>query len=270
MSAAHPADEPLVPLPDRGRRFTRSRRVRLGDVTVGGRLRLDALARYVQDVSNDDTVDAALVDDMAWVVRRTVIDVRVPAGLREELTLTTFCGGVGGRWAERRVRVAGEHGASIDVASLWVHLDPATGRPKPLPAQFHELYAEAAGGRTVRARLHVPDPPAEGVEWRPWQQRVTDLDVLGHVNNAVAWAVVEEELAARGGLTRRLPVRAEVEHPGAVEAHHDLLRGGVAHADGAMSCWLVDRAAPATPLVAARVRPLPGPGPGAGLGQPTA
>lgn len=260
MSAPHPADEPLVPLPDRGRRFARSRRVRLGDVTVGGRLRLDALARYVQDVSNDDTTDAALADDLAWVVRRTVIDVRAPAGLREELTLTTFCGGIGGRWAERRVHVAGERGAAIDVATLWVHLDAETGRPKPLPHQFHELYAEAAGGRTIRARLHVPDPPTEGVDWRPWQQRVTDLDVLGHVNNAVAWAVVEESLAERGGLTRRLPVRAEVEHPGAVEAHHDLLRGVAGLPDGGLACWLVDRTDPSRPLVAARVRALPAAG----------
>ncbi|HSL56869.1 MAG TPA: acyl-ACP thioesterase domain-containing protein [Acidimicrobiales bacterium] len=256
MSTPHPADEPLVPLPAAGRRFARERRVRLGDVTARGRLRLDALARYVQDVSNDDTVDAALDDDMAWVVRRTVIDVRRPAALRELVSLTTFCGGVGGRWAERRVVVAGERGADIDVGTLWVHLDLDSGRPKALPAQFHELYGEAAGGRTIRARLHLGAPPPD-VAWQPWQQRITDLDVLGHMNNAVAWAVVEEELADRGGLTRRLPVRAEVEHPGAVEPHHDLLRGGVELADGGVAVWLVDAAAPTTPLVAARVRPLP-------------
>ena len=47
----------LVPVPGRGRVYTASRRVRLGDADPGGRLRLDAIARYVQDVSDDDTRD---------------------------------------------------------------------------------------------------------------------------------------------------------------------------------------------------------------------
>ena len=46
---------PLAPLPEVGRRFTGERKVRLGDVGRSGRLRLDALTRYTQDVSDDDT-----------------------------------------------------------------------------------------------------------------------------------------------------------------------------------------------------------------------
>jgi hypothetical protein len=58
-----------------GREFTARRRVRLGDATPNGRLRLDALARYLQDVSNDDTRVSEWSDPHWWVVRRTVIDV---------------------------------------------------------------------------------------------------------------------------------------------------------------------------------------------------
>src|SRR5215217_7895312 len=57
----------LVPVPERGRTFTASRLTRLGDVSPGGRLRFDAIARYLQDVANDDAVDAALEGAMAWV-----------------------------------------------------------------------------------------------------------------------------------------------------------------------------------------------------------
>ena len=70
-SSAAVAD--FVPLPAAGRRYTRTRPVRLGDSSPGGRLRFDGLARYLQDVSNDDTRDAAFENDMAWVVRRTAI-----------------------------------------------------------------------------------------------------------------------------------------------------------------------------------------------------
>jgi hypothetical protein len=50
----------MVGPPSAGRTFAGRRRVRLGDCSPGGRLRLDAAARYVQDLSDDDTRDAGL------------------------------------------------------------------------------------------------------------------------------------------------------------------------------------------------------------------
>jgi acyl-ACP thioesterase len=201
-------DPPLVPVPPVGRRFVGHRQVRLGDVNPAGELRLDALTRYTQDVSNDDTGDAGLVDDLAWVVRRTTVDVLVPARFGEGLELVTFCGGLGRRWAERRLHVTGTGGARYEVATLWVHIDPGTGRPRELPAQFLELYGEAAGGRTVTARHRNPPPPADA-EGRPWVVRAADLDLFGHVNNAAYWAAVEE-VAADEPLVP--PVRAVAEY----------------------------------------------------------
>ncbi len=108
---------PQVPLPQSGRRFSVEKPVRLGDVDYSGRLRLDALTRYTQDVSNDDTGDAALANDLAWVVRRTTVDVFVPAQFQEAVTYTTFCSGLGRRWAERRIVVRGEGGAHPALAT---------------------------------------------------------------------------------------------------------------------------------------------------------
>ncbi len=153
----------FVPLPPSGRRYTRTRPVRLGDSSPGGRLRFDGLARYLQDVSNDDTRDAAFENDMAWVVRRTAIEVRNGARFGEELTLTTFASGAGRSWAERRVTVTGSQGAAIEAASLWVHLTD-DGRPKSLPDEFFTIYGEALGDRKVSARLThgEPRPDARG------------------------------------------------------------------------------------------------------------
>lgn len=208
------ANSVMVPLPVRGRVFSASRRVRLGDASPAGRLRFDALARYLQDVSNDDTRDARQQDALAWVVRRTVIDILTPAVIDEVVTLQTFCGGIGSRWAERRVSLVGDRGASIEVATLWVHLDPVSQRPKVLPPQFRELYGEAAAGRVVRARLHHDDPPPTESA-AEWFVRFADFDVLGHVNNAAYWEAVEEQLAARPEC--RAPMRAELEFRSPVE-----------------------------------------------------
>jgi acyl-ACP thioesterase len=213
------ADPLHLPVPSAGRVFTGRRRVRLGDASPGGRLRFDALARYLQDVSNDDTDDAALGDD-AWVVRRTAIEVRSFPTIGEQLELRTFCTGTGGRWAERRVTGQGDRGGSLDAVSLWVHIDPGTGRPSVLSPRFFELYGEAAGGRTVRARLQHPDPPPADARHRRWPLRFTDFDVLGHMNNAAYWSLVEEELAHRRDL--RAPLRAEVEFRTAVQPGDDV------------------------------------------------
>ncbi|MEZ5342836.1 MAG: thioesterase [Acidimicrobiales bacterium] len=235
---------PQVPIPQVGRRFSVSLPVRLGDVDSSGRFRLDALTRYTQDVSNDDTSDAALADDLAWVVRRTTVDVFAPASFQEVLTYTTFCSGLGRRWAERRIAVHGESGAHYEVATLWVHIDPTTGRPKQLSSQFVEIYGEAAGGREVAAKL-VHGPVPDGVERRQWPLRVVDFDVFNHVNNASYWSVVEEVLSEQQPPVA-VPYRATIEYgagiPPLSEVEVDVSRTS----DGFDAWWIVDGKHPAS------------------------
>ena len=120
---------------------------------------------------------------MAWVVRRMVVEVRQFAIFGEVLELTTFCSGIGSRWAERRVSAIGDRGAVMDAATLWVHLDLDTMTPKRLPAVFDRVYGEAAAGRTVRSRLVHDAPPSGAVSTR-WPVRFADFDLLDHMNNA--------------------------------------------------------------------------------------
>lgn len=223
--------------------------MRLGDVSPAGRLRLDAAARYLQDLSSDDTADVALPDAEAWVVRRTVIEVRAFPRYQEPLELCTWCSGTGSHWAERRVAMAGTAGGRVDSATIWVHMDMERGRPSRIPDGFEEIYGEARGGRTVKARLVHPDPPGE-VDRRAWPLRFTDFDVLDHVNNAAYWEAVEEALSARRDL--RAPLRAEVEHRTAIErgAEVELLTADTAA--GGLDVWITADGAVAT---TARVTP---------------
>lgn len=255
MARENGADR-LVPLPSQGRVFTTSRRVRLGDVRPSGELRLDALARYLQDVSNDDSNDAGLTDDSGWVVRRTVVEVTSPAVYREIISLTTFCSGIGGRWAERRVSISGDAGASIETATLWVHIDPVTGRPLPIPDQFHDLYDASIGGRRISASLlHDTRPPSTG-DRRPWPVRATDLDPYGHVNNAASWEVVEEALASRPAVPTSMRAELEYRDPIVVDSPVESVVGDEPGRD-TLRVWVVDASDQSRPPhLTGVVRPL--------------
>ena len=66
----------LVPFPGRGRRYVGARRVHLGDVDGTAELRLEALARFLQDVATDDADDAGLSErGGVWVVRSTDVEI---------------------------------------------------------------------------------------------------------------------------------------------------------------------------------------------------
>lgn len=233
-----PEPPEMVGLPPSGRTFSARRRVRWGDTRPDGRLRLDALARYLQDVANDDTRDAGFDPFTPWVVRRTSVVVDRPAVLGEMVTLTTFNGGTGSRWADRRTVVVGDDGARLEALSLWIHVDPHTGRPARLTPEFLDTYREAGQGRTVSARLrHGPPPTAGPVGERPWPLRSTDLDRLGHVNNAATWAAVEDEVTRHGLGPATF---AELEYPGALEPEDPVTLRSTASTDGrALHLWLV-------------------------------
>jgi len=225
----------LVGRPPVGRVFEAERRVRLADVSPGGRLRLDAAARFLQDVSADDTADAALPDAETWVVRKTVIAVEAFPRYLEPLRLATWCSGTGTHWAERRISIVGAAGGSLDAATTWVHVDAATGRPARIPPGFETVYGEASGGRRVKARLDHLDPPEPLPGGFAWPLRFSDFDLLGHVNNAACWQIVEEALARRRDL--RAPLRAEVQHRTAIE-RGDQVAVAMAGADD-LQLWAV-------------------------------
>jgi acyl-ACP thioesterase len=105
--------------------------------------------------------------------------------------------------------MVGEGGGHIETATIWVFVDTESGRPAVLPPQFFDVYGEACAGRKVRANLRHGNAP-DDLTGRDWPVRFCDFDVLGHMNNANYWQVVEEELARRRDL--RAPLRAEMEH----------------------------------------------------------
>ncbi len=226
MSNSNPANTTIAPAArlvaenGPGRRFSSVRSVRLGDVDPANELRFDAIARYCQDIANDDALDAALPDALNFVVRKTLIEISQPAEFREELELVTFCNGVGSRWAGRQTQITGSAGADIAVSTVWVHVDPASARPQRLSQEFTDTYAESGCGLKADARLHhppLPDPaPTTSIDW-PFRR--VDLDLFDHVNNAVYWSVVEALLSEASIARHRLRVELEYKAPAPPDRH---------------------------------------------------
>jgi acyl-ACP thioesterase len=212
----------------RGRHYSGQFLVRLGDADANGVIRLDGVARVLQDVATDDWEDTGLESNDTWVVRRT--NIRVADGGRwprykEVLTVTTWCGGTGAAWAERRTNISAHGRLLVEAAALWVPVDPS-GQPVRIKPAFYDVYGEAMQGRKVSGRIPVP-VVADDAQLLSWPLRRADLDIVGHVNNAAVWQAVTEVVTT--------PVTwVSVIHHGAVESGHDVQ---IAHAPG--SLWLL-------------------------------
>jgi acyl-ACP thioesterase len=213
VSASAFAFDELVAHPGVGRVFERAVVPGLGDAAPGGRVRLDALARWLQDVALADVVDAGLGETALWVVRRARIAVRQFPRFGEEATARTWSSGVGRMWAQRRSTITTAAGGHVEAVALWVHLDPATARPMPITDAEMVVYGPSANGREVKARLRHPAPPdaAAGAASRPWEFRTTELDVADHINNAAYWSPLEDEILRAGG-EEPAAIDVEIEH----------------------------------------------------------
>ena len=252
MEAADPAARQVVTvdrvpdLPTEGRLFEGRRKVRMADVDPDRRARLDALARYLADVAEDDAADAALPPTIGWVLRSTRMAIERFPTLGEELGLRTFCSAVGSRWAERTTLVEGSRGAECRAVSVWVAVDTRTGAPARLGDRFFAVYGPSAGGRRATARLALGAPTKTAAcAGRPWPLRRSDLDAWAHVNNAVAWAAVEDSVDIAPGDS----VVALVEHHRPIDpATSPVL--AVERSGDAWCVWLLHSRRPESVLVA--------------------
>lgn len=226
----------IIAAPERGRVFREGRRASLGDCAPSGRMRLDAIARWLQDVAYNDVDDAGVADHAVWVVRRARLCIKRFPRFGERAELATFCSGVGRAWAERRTSIVCNGVSDVEAVSLWVHLDPTTWQPAPFTEREMEVYGETAGERKVSHRLRHPAPGEVERSWS-WSFRGSEADIAQHINNAAYWTVLEEELLA-GPEPEALDVEMEYRAPAqpgeaqvmASGTHRWIVREGQTHA----------------------------------------
>ena len=173
-----------------------------------GRLRLDAVARFLQDTAIEDVAETGWgMPDHLWFIRRIELEVDVPFLDDRSVEVVTWCSGIAAIAAGRRWSLRGDAGGRIEVESVWIHLG-ADARPARI-ADF-DLYAEAAEGRPVSTKIDLPKPPSSATRLT-WPLRSTDVDLHGHVNNAVHWQAVEHRLTHLGFDVER-PLTARIDY----------------------------------------------------------
>lgn len=222
-------------MPSQGRRFSAERRVGPAEVGPDGVVHLDAIARWLQEIAFADALEAGLAEGRAWIVRRTLFQIGQLPAYGERVELQTACSASAAALAERRTSIQGPSGASIEAEAAWVAIDPESRMPSRLGPDFEAIYGPSAAGRRARARLRHPPPPSPeepGGERLDWSFRAGDLDLAGHVNNAIYWQIAEQHLSApRRAGTIEIEYRA-----GAAAGPASLLRGVD---EGAEMLWVL-------------------------------
>jgi acyl-ACP thioesterase len=205
--------EPLVPQPTSARTFSEGRRIRLSEMDSEGRLRLDSIARYLQDVAIDDVDETGWgAPEHLWVLRSIRMEVLAPSLDDSEVELTTWCSGSAAVAAGRRMSLVGDRGGRVELDSVWIHLGSDA---RPARIEGFGVYTESAGDRTVSTRLELPGPPPDARRLG-WETRASDIDLFGHVNNAVYWQGVEGRLRDRG-IDPRAPLVARLDYRHAID-----------------------------------------------------
>ncbi|MCH5644613.1 MULTISPECIES: acyl-[acyl-carrier-protein] thioesterase [unclassified Gordonia (in: high G+C Gram-positive bacteria)] len=229
MKAPTPVPPPFEGLSERkegARYFEGEYRVRTGDVDQEMRVRLDAVARYLQDVANDNIEVTEFRDtDPFWIVRRTIIDVIRPISWPAGFTAQRWCGALSTRWTNMRVRLQADHETNrfnpdqrepglIETEAFWINVNEQ-GMPSRLTDDAFEMLSAMTDEHRLRWKSMNPDkaPAADDIELpdRPHVLRITDFDPFKHLNNAAYLEAVEDELVDHPDLVD-VPHRAVIEY----------------------------------------------------------
>jgi acyl-ACP thioesterase len=152
---------------------------------------------------------------------------------RDAVELVTWCSATAGSAAERRTTLSVDGAVVVESEALWVFVGP-DGRPARLGPEFLARYSPSTPRRRLSTRLQHELAPS-GAERASWPLRATDLDVLGHVNNAVHWAAVEEVVRAVGTPDGRWNVEMEYRAPLEADDGPELVS---VRTDDGFACWL--------------------------------
>jgi acyl-CoA thioester hydrolase len=102
--------------------------------------------RWVQDVAKAHWFCAAPPEDQAgliWMVVRHEIDYLSPAVADDELILRTWIGAAAGLRFDRHTEIlrAADRKVLAKAKTVWVPIDPATGRPKRVSERVRKMFS---------------------------------------------------------------------------------------------------------------------------------
>lgn len=201
---------PLVERPDSGYIYQTGWRLATTDIDERHNLRLDGVARYVQEVGAEHLADAQLAEiHPHWIVLRTVIDVIEPIELPSDIVFRRWCAALSTRWCNMRVQLEGSAGGRIETAGFWMCVNKSTLTPSRLTDDCITRFGSTTDDHRLKWRPWLTESIIDGRR-TPFPLRRTDIDPFEHVNNTIYWHGVHEILCQVPTLTA--PYRAVLEY----------------------------------------------------------
>ena len=126
--------------------------VRVGpaDIDEQGHVNNVVYLRWAQEVAVAHWRLLAPVEaqaELGWVVRRHEIEYKAAGQLHDELIVRTWVGTLRGLSFERftEVRRKTEDKILAQARTLWIPIDPRTGKPKRVTSEVKQIFARAGG-----------------------------------------------------------------------------------------------------------------------------
>lgn len=143
-----------------------------------------------------------------WIVRRTTARFDKAVGRDAECEMRTWVADFRRVRSRRCYEIRVRDAVAVDAESDWVLVDVSSGRPRRIPAEVERTFDAAAGpDGSPRTPWDETLPPVASLR-TPAAVRFSDVDSLGHVNNAAYLDVFMDAalgpLAAAGWGVERL------------------------------------------------------------------
>ncbi|ORW22904.1 acyl-ACP thioesterase [Mycolicibacter nonchromogenicus] len=236
----------LMPVPDpHPDVFDRQWPLRVADIDRSGRLRMDAAARHIQDIGQDQLREGGYQETHPlWIVRRTMMDLIRPIEFQDMLRMRRWCSGTSNRWCEMRVRIDGRKGGLIESEAFWININRETQGPARISEDFLAGLKRTTTVDRLRWKAYLKaGDRQDAAEIHEYPIRFTDIDLFDHVNNSVYWSVVEDYLSSYPELLKA-PLRVTLEHDAPVALGDKLEIVSHVHPPGSTDLFgpeLVDR-----------------------------
>ncbi|BBY76324.1 hypothetical protein MPRF_32230 [Mycolicibacterium parafortuitum] len=217
-----PLDQRLVVQPDSGYVYRTAWPVATGDIGCDLTLRLDGVARYIQEVGAENLVDAGEAEAHPhWLVQRTVIDVIEPIGFPNEIAFSRWCSALSTRWCTMRVDLVGSDGGRIETEGFWIAINAKTLTPQRATDTLIERFSSTTDQYRLKWRPWL-DNLTDADETTPFALRRTDIDLFEHVTNTAYWHAIHEVTARVPDLCSA-PYRTVVEYRKPIKYGEDVV-----------------------------------------------
>lgn len=187
------------------------RRAAFHEAGPDGRLRLDVLADWLQDVGGEHAgalglaTDVVLGHGLTWALRRLIVRVADMPAMGGSVNVDTWPAGRDKHTFHRDFKIGDERNRPLVAATArWSMIDLESRRAVALPDWMTALVPIDPARAAEFPTAPVAALAGADVTERVVQPRWADLDLNGHVNNArqVGWLIE--------ALAREVPARARI------------------------------------------------------------